>query len=123
MSKPELGALLSALTFHDYKEGNHLLGYAKAFGYGKFKISDVTLKPQSYNEASDNINNYMRDFEDFLKSKSINMDNWQYILDKLRLFASGKYTENRDIRYPDLNSKEFEKIKNKELRLNDYTPK
>lgn len=35
----ELGALLSAITFHDNEKCRHQLGQAKAYGFGKIKIS------------------------------------------------------------------------------------
>lgn len=121
LSKPELGALLSAITYHDYKEGYHLLGYAKAFGYGKFKILDTILKTQSYNKTTNNIKSYINDFENLLKEKSINLTNWQNTLDKLRLLASGQYSETREIKYPSLST--FKQIKNQKLSLRDYSPK
>lgn len=40
----EIGALLSALTFHNTKGCFHNLGQAKGFGYGKIEIMSVDLK-------------------------------------------------------------------------------
>lgn len=38
LKKIELGALLSAITFHETEEVYHSLGLAKAFGYGKISL-------------------------------------------------------------------------------------
>lgn len=47
----ELGALLSALTFHGYNDCcYHNIGFAKPYGYGKVKISDPEIHIKAYNK-------------------------------------------------------------------------
>ncbi len=54
LKKAELGALLSALTFHNTKDTYHNIGLAKSLGYGK-----IALKIENI----DNINEYLKTFE------------------------------------------------------------
>lgn len=55
----ELGALISALTFHRSNENcYHNLGFGKAYGYGKIKISDLKL-----NFVDESIDYYLLEFE------------------------------------------------------------
>lgn len=58
----ELGALLSALTFHGTESGRYQLGQAKAFGYGKVKF-DVTLE-----DSSLDANALMAEFEKIMST-------------------------------------------------------
>lgn len=67
----ELGAILSAITFHgNHKICFHNIGFGKPYGYGKAKITEVSL--QSKDEIGD-INYYMKSYEqcmqDFMKGK------------------------------------------------------
>lgn len=59
----ELGALLSAITFHDTKECYHQLGQGKPYGFGKVSISveNILVGDKNVNACS-----YMRDFEGLL---------------------------------------------------------
>ena len=61
----ELGALLSALTFHATPECRHQLGMAKAYGFGKCKY-DIKLKITASAEQSKDENYYMARFEDYM---------------------------------------------------------
>lgn len=56
----ELGAVLSALTFHGQKGVWHNLGLAKAHGFGKFEILDVQLSSNFVHKAS----TYLEAFEE-----------------------------------------------------------
>ena len=61
----ELGALLSALTFHGKPDAHyHLLGQAKPYGYGRCRYS-VTLEGEGLEE----LNYYMGSFEHELSDK------------------------------------------------------
>lgn len=54
LKKSELGAILSALTFHNTKDTFHNIGMAKSLGYGKIDIKLEGIK---------NIETYLREFE------------------------------------------------------------
>lgn len=72
----EIGALLSAITFHgNEKKAFHSLGSVKPYGYGKIKCTLTNL--YTFKNNSDSINeynlrnylDYLRDFEKYMVSK------------------------------------------------------
>lgn len=73
----ELGCLLSAITFHGDENCYHNLGFGKAFGFGKVKISDLKL-----NLGEGSPNDYMLQFEKememFLKNERGERSNNQF---------------------------------------------
>lgn len=54
----EVGALLSALTFHDTEGPCHNIGQGKSFGFGSLRIKKLELKNFKYDEHA-----YLKDFE------------------------------------------------------------
>lgn len=60
----ELGAILSALTFHNTHDLYHNIGMAKAYGYGKLQWEKVTLHHTTQKDAS----YYMQRFETMMNS-------------------------------------------------------
>lgn len=66
----EIGALLSAITFHEHSECHHNIGMAKAMGYGRLDISDIQLQYLSHD-----VKFYMAEFE---KHMSRFKANWVY---------------------------------------------
>ncbi len=68
LRKIEIGALLSALTFHGTHDRSfHSLGSAKPFGYGKIQIIKLGLKNTKYQ-----VNEYLLEFEKFMEEKTGN---------------------------------------------------
>lgn len=63
----ELGALLSALTFHGHTSCFHNIGGAKPLGYGKVKCG-VTLHLREL-EAKTEVDNYLQSFENWMVEK------------------------------------------------------
>lgn len=102
----ELGALLSAITFHGNSNSNcHSLGSVKPYGYGKVTLKIISIT----NQFGDllNENDYMLKFEKYMCSK---INSW---LDSLRLkslftYSSGKSTI--DLEYMQIN--DFVDLKN-----------
>lgn len=117
LSDFELGALISAITFHNSVECYHLLGYAKPFGYGKFKLLNIKL----YDSLDKTEDNLLEAFEMYIEEK-IDKKQWIHTLNSLRYVAKGEYSGNKEIRYPTLNKKEFEEIKKSKLNLKDFSP-
>lgn len=119
----ELGALLAAISFCKHDECFHTLGYAKPFGYGKVKVSCISL----YSDAGNIVEqeSLYKDFYDYICSKCRFNSTTDYLksLDKLFLIASGRYGQEKDIRYPNMQNKEFRSIKNSKLSLKDFSPK
>lgn len=109
LKKAEVGALLSALTFHGNEESvYHNIGMAKPFGYGKIKISEINLRELKFDKIE-----YLASFEDLIGYEKLKSDR----IKKLFLFASS----NEVLTYPKLtkNLDEFKIIKkNKEYLSN-----
>lgn len=57
----EIGALLSALTFHETKTAHHNFGLAKSFGYGKLQLDAVSLHGLAKTKKE-----YMQEFEAYM---------------------------------------------------------
>jgi len=71
LCKVEIGALLSAITFHGTEDKSfHSLGAAKPFGYGKVSISNVNL-----NFLKEDKKHYLTKFEEFA-NKELNDKEW-----------------------------------------------
>lgn len=79
LKKVELGALLSAITFHGMNDKCfHNLGFGKSYGYGKIRISGVKL-----NFVDATINECMLEYEETMGHfvatiPSVNMNNHQF---------------------------------------------
>lgn len=94
LKSAEIGALLSAITFHGYSDQfYHSLGAAKPFGYGKIKIE---LKGQKFlNKTAEE---YMLDFENVMIS---NIPDWLKSPQIKELFAMAKGGVDEDfLTYP-----------------------
>ena len=64
LRKVEIGALLSAITFHKTSDVYHNIGSAKGYGYGKLKCLKCTLFSLKYSE------------EEYLNAFEQEMSNW-----------------------------------------------
>lgn len=79
----ELGALLSALTFHGHTSCYHNLGGAKSLGYGKVKC-EIALHIREY-EKKNEVDDYLQIFEKWMDDK-LHCD-WQSTPQLKELFA------------------------------------
>ena len=94
LKKAEIGALLSALTFHGEEDTHmHNIGMAKALGYGKIKID---LKLDESLQHSQEV--YLNYFEEVI-SKDI--ENWKNTAQVKELFSifNIKCKSNKDLTY------------------------
>ena len=82
LKKVELGALLSALTFHNSKECYHNIGMAKSLGYGKIEIKLEGVK---------DLNSYLKAFE---VQMSTSIDDWGNSDGIKELFTMAKEQQN-----------------------------
>lgn len=71
LRKSEIGALLSALTFHNTPDCFHSLGMAKPLGYGKIKLELSGLEGFNYS-----LEEYLREFELFLGLAENSVEEW-----------------------------------------------
>jgi len=120
----ELGALLSALTFHNNSDKCfHLIGMAKPLGYGKLKLTDIKI---SVPGKTDKLTDYMELFEkELCREVSSSFDEWKKDITPLLAIATGNY--NKAIHYPGQGKEkpfeDFKAIKNKDQSIADFSPK
>lgn len=118
LKKVEIGALLSAITFHGKSDKfMHNIGFAKPYGYGKIDIK-LTLKELKYSQDE-----YLKEFE---KQMNEFVPNWLNTEQPTELckMASVRYKQSNYLRYQKLGDSkkgeenEFVKHKkNKEILL------
>lgn len=119
----ELGALLAAISFCKHGDCFHTLGYAKPFGYGKIKVTGISLYSDTGNIIEQDC--LYDDFYNYTCRKCCFNSTAEYLksLNKLFLIASGRYNPEKEIRYPNMQDKEFKSIKNSKFSLTNFTPK
>jgi len=111
LKKIELGAIISALTFHNTADTFHNIGMAKALGYGKVKIAIKGL---------DTIENYLKAFEVEMAS---NISNWaksEQLLELISMATPQSNSGNSTLTYMDLEDFATNKSKTKDF-LRNYT--
>jgi len=109
LKKVELGAILSALTFHNTPNTYHNIGLAKPYGYGKIEIKIENI----------NIDEYLKEFE---KLMFYHIPNWHTSPQLIELVTMATEQNNigeSELKYMQL--KEFAKKKNDKLYLKRYT--
>lgn len=119
----ELGALLAAITFcNKYEKCYHSLGYAKPFGYGKLKVKRVKVDSDSNVRDESLYGRYVSKM-----CEKLNLNDEQALLglfDYLFVLASGNYANKSEgIRYPGMQEKDFNAIKNRRYSIKDFFPK
>ncbi len=117
----ELGALIAAITFCNQQSTcYHSLGLAKAMGYGKLRVIDYSVNLSEDNKQKDFYRSFITKMCDTVHFK--NEEEYLRSISYLFKIASGKYNPQKKVRYPILNNKEFETIKNQKLSLQDFAP-
>ncbi len=119
----ELGALLSALTFHGNSDKCfHLMGMAKPLGYGKLKLIKIEpIVPDKFDAAG-----YMALFEKKLCEECpCSFEEWKTDVAPALAIATGNY--NNEIHYPGQGKErpfdDFKAIKVNNLSIVDFAPK
>jgi superfamily II DNA helicase RecQ len=112
LKKAELGALLSALTFHNTPKTFHNIGMAKSLGYGKVELKLDGVK---------DINSYLKEFETTLTEQIPNWASSEPLKELLSMATEQKNEGNSKLKYMEL--KEFAKNKtgNEQDYLRNYT--
>ncbi len=111
LKKAELGALLSALTFHNTNECFHNIGMAKSLGYGKIELKL---------DGIENIENYLKAFETEI---TVQIENWsqsQQIQELLAMAAEQENQGNSCLKYMELPQFAGNKSKTKDY-MKQYT--
>ena len=95
----ELGALLSALTFHNTPGCRHQLGQGKPYGFGKVKYEVELSDPQDKDCIF-----YMKQFEEEINKYIKNWCNKQQIRELITLTAQSVDIEDKRFRYMKMNN-------------------
>ena len=113
LKKVEIGALISAITFHGRSDNMHNIGFAKPYGYGKIDIK-LTLKDLKYSQDE-----YLKEFE---KQMNEFVPNWLNTkqLTELRSMASTSYKASRLLQYQQLENPKSDYLKNTGVEKNEF---
>jgi CRISPR-associated protein (TIGR03986 family) len=106
LKKAELGAILSALTYHDTKDCYHNIGLAKPLGYGKIQI-DLN--------GIDDITLYLKEFELQLGEQIENWSESEQITELLTMATPQDNQGNSKLKYMKL-----EEFANNKSKTKDY---
>ncbi len=112
LKKVELGALVSAISFHSYDKAFHSLGMAKPLGYGKVKL------------AIKNVDQYMEAMQSFEAFMSVTLKkDWTETAVMKELFSMVSEQENSDglLEYMSLDDQDFAFAKKRREALPNYS--
>jgi len=111
LKKAELGALLSALSFHNTKECFHNIGMAKSLGYGKveLKIDGIELEE------------YLKAFEVEISEQVGEWANSEQMLELLSMATEQQNSGNSNLKYMELKSFASNKTGEGKDFLRNYT--
>ena len=112
----EIGALLSAITFHNDKLCHHNIGMAKCSGFGKLEIVENGLSVNT--DGSDHsLDFYLKAFDSYMSSftRSTEKQNWNETAQIKKLFEISS-DHDKDLGYLPLNAKgcDYKYFKQKE---------
>lgn len=112
LKKVELGALISAITFHDHPDAFHSLGMGKPLGLGKVRLSVNNI---------DNYTDALKSFEAFMTA-SLGYD-WSDSSEirELITMACEHKKADRHLRYMNLDRQDFANAKKKREGLPSYS--
>ncbi|MBD3842427.1 MAG: TIGR03986 family CRISPR-associated RAMP protein, partial [Campylobacterales bacterium] len=107
LKKVEIGALISAITFHNNDQYYHSLGMAKSYGYGK-----VQLKIDKFEHLKFTQDEYLKAFESAVNSEVFdNQLQWHQSEQIKNLFSMAIPQNDKNLEYMEL--KDFANNKNK----------
>ncbi|HHH54757.1 MAG TPA: hypothetical protein ENK91_13930, partial [Bacteroidetes bacterium] len=110
LKKEELGALLSALTFHNTQSCFHNIGMAKSLGYGKIELKIKGI----------DLTDYLKAFETEVSSTISNWAESEQVTELLTMATEQDNEENSELRYMELKEFATHKSRNKDY-LRNYT--
>lgn len=110
LKKAELGAILSALTFHNTPNTFHNIGLAKSLGYGKIKISIQNFL---------NLNEYLKEFEMSITQRVLGWSNSDQVTELLTMASEQENKGEASLSYMELS--EFAPEKNQQNYLKMYS--
>ncbi|WP_170020709.1 TIGR03986 family CRISPR-associated RAMP protein [Campylobacter sp. RM16190] len=112
----ELGALLSAIKFHEVNGCYHSIGMAKPYGYGKIKLDIVG------HSLSNDIKHYLKSFESAMNSEIFNGEiKWHESMRIKNLFSmASEQNNNSNSKLEYMQLQDFAKSKNTKDYLKRY---
>jgi hypothetical protein len=112
LKKAEIGALLSALTFHNSSKTFHNIGMAKSLGYGKVELKLDGVK---------DINSYLKEFEKTLTEQIPNWVTSEQLKELVAMATEQKNEGNSKLKYLELTEFAKNKTGNEQDYLRNYT--
>lgn len=104
----EIGALLSAITFHNTCSAFHNIGAAKSFGYGKLHCDEANIKMVGFNKGEED---YLRAFETEMERFCLGHSNTNWInTDQVRMLL-GIMSEHNDSDLKMMELKDYTNVK------------
>lgn len=123
LRKIEIGALLSAITFHKTDGCYHSVGMAKPLGYGKVKLNIVEHK-----DLNHSIEVYLKAFEAYMNSKlGYSTPKWHQnkcLNELIAMATEQKNSDASELRYMIMNingNNEFIIAKKEKMHLKNYS--
>lgn len=123
LKRVELGALLSAMTFHGKEDScKHSIGQAKSYGYGSVSISIKEISTADGNTKE----TYLKEFEELMNSQMLNLHasgtKWLESTSVKELFALAKgFSEESLIdTFTHMMLEEFGKMKGRDFKTGEY---
>ncbi|MDK9694724.1 MAG: TIGR03986 family CRISPR-associated RAMP protein, partial [Sulfurimonas sp.] len=112
LKRCEIGALLSALTFHNTPKTFHNIGMAKSLGYGKIELSVDGVK---------DINGYIKEFELAIGEQIQNWASSEQLKELVSMATEQKNEGNSELKYLDLPEFAKNKTGGEKDYLKNYT--
>lgn len=105
LRKIEIGALLSALTFHNTPNTFHNIGMAKGYGYGKLRITNIELIGLSLETKEEYMRLFEKEMNIFLESDWVNSIQVSMLVGMAKEHSTGlnmmelkEYNESKKVR-------------------------
>ena len=98
LRKFEIGAIISALTFHSSEECFHNIGLAKAYGLGKIEVTITGLNGLKFS-----MNDYLQSYE---KLMSLNISNWSNSIQLTELATMASEQNDSNLEFMNIQGKD-----------------
>lgn len=118
----ELGALLSAITFHGKRECRHQIGGGKPYGYGRTRVEVDSIKDVDGNDLD--VNAYLGCFEDLMERNRIGWLASPTIKELFAMAATSVKPTDPEFKYMTLTTEDnndFADAKKAKLHLKNFT--
>ncbi len=117
----ELGALLSAITFHNNDNCRHSIGAGKPFGMGQIKIKTIisNIKSNNRNTPETKIEYYLKEFETEISKKIKDWHKTPQLIELCSMTSTEAKKRFNNFKYMDL--RDFAAIKKEHKAMPDFS--